>query len=240
MITPFKNAANEFASQLSSLLYGNSTLQDWPDKPRVVLTATNLQCGSPFRFSKRSLVDHRLGEIRSSKLSVSVAVAASAAMPPILSPPVLDFRQEEWTTYEVDLDPKLRTEVYPTDGMVHDYYAIEAAWEQYSTILVSDGSLRIRDEPKPDNNWIAQSSRILDVQSQSMRNLRKRQLIEAFLERQRTGAFWSISTSVDDLEVSEEIRDASWINELSAIPTRFAAIDDRNTNAFGRLGLSGL
>jgi NTE family protein len=67
-------------------LFGKSILQDLPDKPTFVFNATNLESGVLFRFSKPYLADYRVGRVMDPDLPMAVAVAASSAFPPILSP----------------------------------------------------------------------------------------------------------------------------------------------------------
>ena len=68
-------------------LFGHATLQDLPfDPPRFVINATNVQSGALWRFSKPFMADFRVGMIRNPKTELAVAVAASSAFPPVLSP----------------------------------------------------------------------------------------------------------------------------------------------------------
>ena len=73
-------------------LFGDATLQDLPDRPRFVFNATNLQSGVLWRFSKPYMADYRVGTIESPTVKLAVAVAASSAFPPFLSPVTLDAR----------------------------------------------------------------------------------------------------------------------------------------------------
>ncbi len=67
-------------------LFGNATLQDLPDVPRFVINATSLQSGVLWRFSKPYMWDYRVGKIPNAKTALAVAVAASSAFPPFISP----------------------------------------------------------------------------------------------------------------------------------------------------------
>lgn len=70
-------------------LYGEATLQDLPDRPRFIFNATNFGRGVGFRFSKPYAGDYRIGRILHPTFRVSLAVAASSAFPPFLSPVLL-------------------------------------------------------------------------------------------------------------------------------------------------------
>jgi NTE family protein len=220
------NGASQLAVRLSELLYGDATLQDWPDRPRVIVSATNLQCGSLFRFSKRHLADYRLGRVPFPTLSVATAVAASAAVPPVLSPMILKFRENEWSEMEgSDVEPWFRTTVHLTDGSIYDNLALETAWLNYRTILISDGGPRQHDDPTPSDNWAAQTGRILDLIQNNVRSLRRRQVIEAFVARQRNGVYWSIGSHIGNYASRGIPEDATWMNGLDALPARYRLID---------------
>ncbi len=68
-------------------LFGDATLQDLPpDPPRFVINATSVQTGALFRFSRPFIADYRVGTIPNPTIELAVAVAASSAFPPVLSP----------------------------------------------------------------------------------------------------------------------------------------------------------
>ena len=70
-------------------LFGNATLQDLPQQaagPRFVINASNVQTGALWRFSQSYMADYKVGMIRLPTVELAVAVAASSAFPPVLSP----------------------------------------------------------------------------------------------------------------------------------------------------------
>ena len=67
-------------------LFGNATLQCLPDSPLFIFNATNLQSGALWVFSKEYMGDWRVGRVRNPNLPLAIAVAASSAFPPFLSP----------------------------------------------------------------------------------------------------------------------------------------------------------
>lgn len=221
----FRGDATPLASRLRAL-FGDLTLQDWPDRPRVVVSATNLQCGSLFRFSKPYLSDYRLGMIRNPKIPVATVVAASAAIAPLLSPMVVKFRAEEWSD-PGPIDPQFRTAVHLTNGAVYDLYAIETAWKRCRTILISDGDgARRKDEPEPPRNPIYQIGRTFDLVTQSIRNLRRRQVVEAFVNRQREGAYWSITSRIEHFPGGGILTDSALMQDFDSVPTRYGHLND--------------
>ena len=74
------------ADKYDKLLFHGKTLQDLPDEPRFVINATNVQSGVLMRFCKPYMRDYRVGQILTPKLPLALAVAASSAFPPFLSP----------------------------------------------------------------------------------------------------------------------------------------------------------
>lgn len=89
ILLPWKTIADEIADAYRQHLFGNATLQDLPsddEGPRVVINATNVQTNVLWRSSKPFMGDYRVGLIRNPRLDLAVAVAASSAFPPFLSP----------------------------------------------------------------------------------------------------------------------------------------------------------
>jgi NTE family protein len=85
-VSPYRTVSDRVVRAYRRELFGKSILQDLPDKPTFVFNATNLESGVLFRFSKPYLADYRVGRVMEPDLPMAVAVAASSAFPPILSP----------------------------------------------------------------------------------------------------------------------------------------------------------
>jgi len=141
------------------------TLQDTPDRPRFVINATNLQSAVLWRFSKPYMRDYRVGEIKSPKIGLATAVAASSAFPPLLSPVELELDAGSYTPDSgLDLQqPPYTTRVRLTDGGVYDNLGLETAWKRYQTILISNGGGHIGGQPEPKRDWLRQPLRVLGV-----------------------------------------------------------------------------
>jgi NTE family protein len=98
VISPFKSVADEIADAYRNHLYGHATLQDLPadnQGPRFVINATNIQTKVLWRFSKPYMGDYRVGLIRNPTLELAIAVGASSAFPPVLSPVELKLHPEQ-------------------------------------------------------------------------------------------------------------------------------------------------
>lgn len=179
----------------SKHLFGDKILQDFPDEPRFIINATNLETGSLFRFSKRHNSDWRLGQIFNPETKVADAVAASSAFPPLLSPFILKVAPEDFAKRK-DMDEVFATDISLTDGGVYDNLGLETIWKRCATVFVSDGGGRLADDSEPAADWGRQSKRILDVIDHQVRNLRKRQVIQSFVNKDRKGAYWGIRTDI--------------------------------------------
>ncbi len=93
----FGSVGDKLADAYRKHLFGDTTLQDIVDEPRFVINATNVQSGVLWRFMKPYMRDYRVGEIKNPTTHLAVAVAASSAFPPVLSPVEMDLNPEDFT-----------------------------------------------------------------------------------------------------------------------------------------------
>ena len=64
--------SDKIADAYRKHLYGDATLQDFPDEPRFVINATNVQSGALWRFMKPYMRDYRVGEVKNPTVSGDV------------------------------------------------------------------------------------------------------------------------------------------------------------------------
>ena len=235
------SAAETVAESYDKHLFHGKTLQHLPDEeagiaPRFVFNASNVQSGALFRFSKPYVRDWRVGEIRKPDLRLSVAVAASSAFPPFLSPLTLELSESDYTPRSgKDLQrAPYTTRPTLTDGGVYDNLGLETAWKRYRTILVSDGGGRMATSAKPRRDWLLHTKRVLDLVDNQVRCLRKRQVIGAFeLPRDsgnawRNGTYWGIRTNIADYGLPDALSCShEKTMRIAAEPTRLAKIPDQ-------------
>lgn len=188
-------------------LFGSATLQSLPDRPRFVLNTTNVQSGALWRFMKPYMRDYKVGEVKNPNIPLSVAVAASSAFPPVLSPVCLKLNAAQYTPRQ---NEPLHSEPYTTnvvlsDGGVYDNLGLETAWKRYRTILVSDAGGFMPPQEKPKWDWIQHSIRILGLIDNQVRSLRKRQLLFSFKQGSRKGAYWGIRTDITKYGVADAL-----------------------------------
>jgi len=211
-------------------LFGDATLQNLVDKPRFVINATNVQSGVLWRFSKPYMRDYRVGEVKSPKISLAAAVAASSAFPPVLSPMIMELDPASFTPNSgQDLQKVLYTKrVVLSDGGVYDNLGLETAWKRYDTILVSDAGGQIQPEEEPKEDWARHSYRVLNVIDNQVRSLRKRQVIQSYKDDTRKGVYWGIRTDIGNYQLPDALpcpHDRTMA--LAATPTRLKRMDDR-------------
>jgi NTE family protein len=210
-------------------LFGNSTLQDLPDDPRFVINATNVQSGALWRFMKPYMRDYRVGEVRSPRIELALAVAASSAFPPVLSPVRLKLSASDFSPpgpgEDLHMEP-YTTNVILTDGGVYDNLGLETAWKRYNTILVSDGGSGIRAEPAPKHDWPRHALRVYDLVDNQVRSLRKRQVIDSLKIGKRKGAYWGIGSDIADYQLPDSLPcPVEKTGALAAIATRLSKVE---------------
>lgn len=212
-------------------LFGDATLQSLPDAPRFVINATNVQSGVLWRFSKPYMADYRVGMVLNPTVSLAKAVAASSAFPPLLSPVVLELTPEEFkpnSGMDLQVEP-YTSEVVLTDGGVYDNLGLETVWKRYKTVLVSDAGGTFEPEPDPKRDWGRHAYRVLSLIDNQVRSLRKRQIIQAYIDKQEPhdGAYWGIRTDILDYDLADVLdcpRESTL--ELGATPTRLKRLSD--------------
>ena len=209
-------------------LFGASTLQSLPDRPRFVINATNVQSGVLCRFSKPYMWDYRVGQIKEPTIQLASAVAASSAFPPILSPVQLEVNAALFspgTGHDLEFEP-YTSKLILTDGGVYDNLGLETVWKEYDTVLVSDAGGLMEAQPKPRTDWILHSVRVLGVIDNQVRSLRKRQVVDSFIKGDRKGTYWGIRTNIDDYELANALPcPLKQTMALADIPTRLSRLN---------------
>jgi NTE family protein len=222
--------SDQIVKHYDDTLYGGASLQELPDSPRFVINATNVQSGVLFRFSKPYLRDYRIGRIDKPAVPLSLAVAASSAFPPVLSPVRLTLRDEDWVANTGDPQwqkPPFTTDVELTDGGVYDNLGLETVWKRYRTVLVSDAGARMQPEPTPASDPVRHSIRVNAIIDNQVRSLRKRQVVAAFKAQERSGVYWGMWTNPDEYPVPSNLDlPATSARALAEVPTRLKKMDD--------------
>ena len=131
-----------------------------------IFLATNIEQGTPFRFTAGKVGSHKTPET----MTISEAVAASACFPPIFGP------------IKVEKDGK--TLAHLTDGGVYDNTGMEPVWNTNKVVLVSDAGTPF-DFKVP--RWFgSRIMRYVDIGRNQVGALRRRAIIRRLHRGYRT------------------------------------------------------
>ena len=225
------SVADQVVKSYREFLFDDATMQELPDKPFFVINSTNVQSKVLWRFTKRFMADYRVGLIPNPKTELAVAVAASSAFPPFLSPLELNLKASQYTPNSgMDLQyPPFTTKVVLTDGGVYDNLGLETAWKNCETVLISDGGGLAEDQAEPKRDWIDHSYRILSIIDNQVRSLRKRQAIDSFVAKQRKGTYWGTRTNIADYKLPSTLPcPHEKTLDIANIPTRLKSMKARD------------
>jgi len=217
--------ADYIAFAYRRLLFGDATLQDLPKSPEFLFNATNLETGTLWRFTRNSMADYQVGEIRNPRLDVAAAVAASSAFPPFLSPFVPRVKEGNFSRIRCK-DRRLLSDISLTDGGAYDNLGLETVWKRYANVLVSDAGAALGANPSPPADWGRQSKRVIDIIYRQVSALRKRQVIASYkappgAPGKRRGTYWGIGSDISHYKLPSSLpAPFERTRELAAIPTR--------------------
>jgi NTE family protein len=228
LLSPWKTVSDAVQERYDEHLLHGVLLASLPDKPRFVFNSTNLQTGRSFRFSKPYIGDYRIGLSRDPDLPLSLAVTASSAFPPVLSPVVLkNVAFEHVDGADLNGDSRYTREIHLTDGGAYDNLGLETVWNRYDTVLVSDAGAPFKIEEEVRSDWLSQARAALDVATDQSRALRKRVLIADYKAGERQGAYWGIDTNIGDYPVADPMTcRMELVEPLAAIRTRLNPFSD--------------
>lgn len=229
-LSPWTSIAERVEKVYDRTLFRGATLQDLPDQPRFVFNATNLESGVLMRIGKSYLADYRVGRVDNPTLPLALAVTASSAFPPFLSPCRIDLRGADWVTEPGnDLADRsgFRDDISLSDGGVYDNLGIESAWKRYDTLLVSDAGGTMGGDPDVPSDWGRGLLRVLMVIDNQVRSLRKKQVVGALRTGERKGMYVGIRSSLESYPVTDPLpADPRVTHQLAGLPTRLDAVPE--------------
>ena len=231
ILNPFKSISDLVADAYRKFLFGNATLQELPadgEGPRFVINATNVQTKVLWRFSRKYMGDYRVGLVLNPQTELAVAVGASSAFPPVLSPVKLKLHPTLFDPASAgDLQkPPYTEQAILTDGGVYDNLGLETAWKEYDTVFVSDGGGATPDDPSPHTDWAMHSYRILQLMDNQVGSLRKRWVVGSYKIGLRKGAYWGIRTDIAEYKLATALpAPLEKTLVLANTPTRLQKID---------------
>ncbi|WP_050995933.1 patatin-like phospholipase family protein [Bradyrhizobium yuanmingense] len=229
-LLPFVHASNVAARIYDKRVFNGKTLQDLPERPRFIFTSTSLQTGVLWRFAREYSADWRVGKWTAPNLPLTLAVAASAGFPPLLSPAVIKPPKDgivPWKERTTAAGSAFTKRLFLTDGGVYDNLGLEPIWKRYRTLLVSDGGAVTQPIGRPFTNWYSQFRRVLDVSLQQGINTRVRILHGLERTQARKVAYWGISTPVTSYGPSPPVAfPEESTRRASLVPTRLTRFSD--------------
>jgi NTE family protein len=80
-LLPRVTAGGRIRAAYAKRLFGDRTLQDLPDAPRFVVSATNVQSGALWRFAKPCMRDYCVGKVPAPRTPLAAVVAPNAHAP---------------------------------------------------------------------------------------------------------------------------------------------------------------
>jgi NTE family protein len=240
LANPLSSASGELTKAYDRHLFKGKTLQSLPTgpgKPRFVFCSSNLSTGSLFRFSRPYMADYRLGRSFDPDVPLAIAVAASSAFPPVLSPLRLDLSRYEFVRGHGEVDPgtALLRRAVLTDGGVYDNHGLEPVIKRCRTVLVSDGGAPWRTSGASMWNWYSQLKRVLDTVDNQVRSLRRSDLIDRFRASRACSSDPSPKGSLRDVAT---LSGAYW--GLATDPAHFMAVSPLGFPYDRRLALGSI
>jgi NTE family protein len=235
LLTPFKSAGDFLVDTYERALFGDTTLKDLPAAgdgvPQFTFYATSLQTGRSVRLRQDKIADYLIGESSRVVVSLATAVAASSAFPPVFSPIILETDPADWTGDERVLPnaEALRRRVVLADGGIYDNMGLEALTGRQPSdiVLASDAGAPFEFDEDPAEDYVRQLGRVRDILIDQTRALRKRALVESFVAGRRAGAYWGVTTDIDEYGAAGALaRSNALTQSLDQVPTRLTAFDE--------------
>lgn len=202
-LLPFQSPLQRLLASYTRNITANARLADLPagpDDPVFVFNATNLMTGSLFRMRRDYVADRRIGVFHGFDMPLALAVAASAAFPPFLSPIEIDLStvaSDASGAAALCAGPPYTEKALLADGGVYDNLGLETVWKRCRTIFLSDSGKPWAPDPSPPHG-VAQMSNVVGVATGQCDALRKRMLFHTFQRHERLGAMWALDDGVDD------------------------------------------
>jgi NTE family protein len=226
----FGGVSEHITTHYNKFLYNHAKLHDIPDQPRFVFNATSLQTGVLWRFTKAYMGDWKVGLVRNPDIELAVAVAASSAFPPVLSPCMIDLDPNSFDPATPAAPgiklPDFRKKIVLADGGVYDNLGLETAWKTNKTVLVSNGGGTLALESDPKHDVLGQTTRVLNITYSQVVLLRTRNIVELYKLGVRDGSYWGIGSNIANYQLADAlVCPVDVTTELAHTPTRLTATD---------------
>jgi NTE family protein len=202
----FKTRADDLAELMEDNFDVTGTLQDLPAEPRWIVNTACYETGKLFRLERKRMGDYLLGYVKSPKLRISEAMAASAGFPIGIGPLELRPRDYKWLHFEngkLDkaVDPPAYDTLHLWDGGVYDNLGDEPlfnpgeGWRDgVDFLVVSDASGLFKEQEYQFG--VSPLKRLLDISISQARAVRARALVNFMQQNPGSGIFLHTDNTV--------------------------------------------
>lgn len=126
----------------------------------------------------------------------------------------------------------LRRRVVLADGGIYDNMGLEQlvgkGTGSVDIVLVSDAGAPFEVDEKPAEDYVMQLGRVRDILIDQTRALRKRWLIDEFVAGRKKGAYWGVTTKINEYEASSPLAsDTDLTGGLDEVPTRLSGFEPK-------------
>jgi NTE family protein len=177
-------------------------VHELPQRPRFVFCATDMIFGTNWIFERERVGDFVAGYCSPGDLTVGQAIAASSCFPPIFQPmpipaDITSALKGGRFPHGAERD-RLTKGLCVTDGGVYDNMGLEPAWKDHQVLLVSDGGAAFLFQL--DRTMLRRLLRYNGIIGDQAGKVRRRWLMSMFFDERIAGAFWSVSSAVDNYD----------------------------------------
>ncbi len=232
ILDPFESRLEKLAQSYDRDLFKGATLSALSTGPRIYLNATNLATGNMFFFvaganGPEEMGEHELGVVPAPGFSLSRAVAASSAFPPVF-PPLRMGAPEYAPAAQVDY-------VTLTDGGIYDNMGVNPTLRTRNAIdylIVSDGGKPFANDLQPTQSGLMVLKEALDIMMEQIRGLE----FDRMEHRHKAGSgpkpmWFSIDSVIGEAQAGDAQFASSIATNLSALNAAQRAVLVRHGGA---------
>jgi NTE family protein len=234
----FTSRGDVWAEALEKVWEIKGTLKQIAELPRWFINATCYETGRNWRFSQHHIGDWKFGHNFTQSVPISLAVAASAAIPYMAGLVKLSIEPEGWfsinpaTDEPIETTKPIRRAVRLWDGGVYENLGVEAVYKpqrglvqkDIGLLIVSDASAYLGEALGPASGVFTARSpfvhppRLFDIATEQTRALRTRILMEAITDGRLPGTILRLGRSVGYIDKQsrrqrEQILDNAFLSE---------------------------
>ena len=189
-------------------------LSDIPDNPKWFMTATTAKNGGQWIFCKNYMGNEEIGFVKNPDISLSGAIAASAAYPGIIGPYQLNTKNYTWLKHVPEEDNKNNETINPDaltyycyDGGLYDNLGCESLFKKFGERLIDEiDSVIISDACAPLNtqwytkwNILTRTKKMVDMILTHVDELRLRWIRSYFEKNIKLGILVKIDKHYSEL-----------------------------------------